>query len=47
MIWFFLAGWVAGAIGMVLFARWWLSNHVTRVTLDDLKKEIEEEKSDD
>ena len=27
MIWFFLAGFISGAVGMVLFARWWVLKH--------------------
>lgn len=45
MIWFFLAGWISGAVFMVLYARWWVHKHtVTKIYID---KEDEEEKSDD
>ena len=45
MIWFFLAGWISGAVFMVLYARWWVHKHtVAKIYFD---KEDEEEKSDD
>jgi uncharacterized membrane protein YedE/YeeE len=50
MIWFFLAGFIAGAVGVIMYARWWLRSHVTKVTpeeaLRDLRKLEEEEKDD-
>lgn len=30
MIWFFLAGMVAGAIGMLMYAHWWMGKHGTK-----------------
>ena len=44
MIWYFLAGMVAGATGMVMYAHHWVHKHATviRMPLDDRK-----EKSDD
>lgn len=29
MIWFFLAGMIAGAAGVILVLRWWVITHVT------------------
>ena len=42
MIWFFLAGMVAGAVGMVMYAGWWMRRHTKIVNIKDW-----EEKSDD
>ena len=48
MIWFFLAGFVAGAVGMVMFASWWIRKHMKRVTpeeaMHDLKLMEEDKK---
>ena len=48
MIWFFLAGFIAGAVGMVMFAGWWIRKHMKRVTpeeaMRDLKLMEEEDK---
>ena len=37
MIWFFLAGFISGAVGMVMLATWWMRRHATviRLTPDD------------
>jgi len=47
MIWFFLAGMIAGAVGMLMYARQWVRSHakVVRMTKDEFEKL--EEKSDD
>lgn len=56
MIWYFLAGWISGAVGMVMYSRWWVRKHTVRImcnTLDALDNAIKEtmenkeEKSDD
>ena len=41
LIWFFLAGFIAGAVGMVLFARWWIQKHIKRVTPDEALRDLE------
>lgn len=40
MIWFFLMGMVAGAVGMVMYARWWMQRHTTvvKITKEEVKK---------
>ena len=40
MIWYFLAGFISGAVGVVMFAHWWIHNHATviRVTEDDMEE---------
>lgn len=52
MIWFFLMGMIAGAVGMTMFASWWIHRHAKPVTSDDLaeilrKAEEEEDKPND
>lgn len=46
MIWFFLAGMIAGAVGMMMLATWWVRTHAKRVTLEEMKEEIEQMKED-
>ena len=50
MIWFFLMGMIAGAVGMMMFASWWIRTHAKRVTADEFEQELrkaeEEEKHD-
>lgn len=41
MIWFFLAGMVAGAVGMMLYAKWWMSRNVHEVTAEEFIDELE------
>ena len=43
MIWFFLAGFISGAVGMALVARWWVETHIEEVDLDELIREKKEE----
>ena len=31
MVWFFLAGFVSGAVGMVMFAHWYMERHIVEV----------------
>lgn len=47
MIWFFLAGFVAGAVGMVMFATWWIRSHVKRVTPDEAINDIQKMKNEE
>jgi hypothetical protein len=45
MIWYFLAGLIGGATGMVWFARWWMERHsvtVTKEEMDELIKKVED-----
>ena len=42
MIWFFLAGWISGAVFMVLYARHWVTKH-TVVKLPPLNEKEEDE----
>ena len=50
MIWYFLAGMIAGAVGMMMFSGWYMERHATVIHLhlpEDEDKEKTEEKSDD
>lgn len=42
MIWFFLMGMVAGAVGMVMLATWWMKKPAKRVTINELKSDLEQ-----
>lgn len=42
MIWFFLAGFIAGAVGMVMFAGWWIKRHMVKVSPEQALRDIEE-----
>ena len=47
MIWFFLMGMIAGAIGVILVLRWWILTHVTKITPEEFMKEIEDAEKDE
>lgn len=53
MIWFFIAGFIAGAVGTVMFLHWWMQNHIVKVTPEQAMRELKhmqnmkEEKKDD
>ena len=50
LVWFFLAGCISGAAGMILVAKWWMETHFEEVDLDELireKKEEEDNNGDD
>ena len=34
MIWFFLAGVIAGAVGMIKYSTWWVRKHVIPVRIE-------------
>lgn len=42
MIWFFLAGWIAGAAAVVMLLGWWARTHMKVIDVTD-----EEEKEED
>ena len=42
MIWFFLAGFISGAVGVILLLQWWIRKHAIRVTPEQMMKNIEE-----
>ena len=47
LIWFFLAGWVSGAVFMVLYAGWWVRKHITKVTPEEAMKDIQAMKEEE
>ena len=42
MIWYFLAGFISGAVGMVLFAGWWIRKHAVRVEPEQMLESLKE-----
>lgn len=44
MIWFFLAGWIAGAVAVIMWIMWWVRTHAIVI---DPEKSDEEDKTDD
>ena len=42
MIWYFLAGFISGAVGVVMLLLWWIRTHVIKVTPEQMRKDIEE-----
>ena len=47
MIWFFLMGMIAGAVGMVMYAHWWMRRHVKKVNADEAIRDIQRMKEDE
>ena len=47
MIWFFIGGWICGAVFMVMYAHHWVQKHITRVSPDEAIKDIEKMKEED
>lgn len=47
MIWFFLMGMIAGAVGVVLVLRWWFRTHMVKLSPDEMIREMEEIKEDE
>lgn len=41
MIWFFLAGWIAGAVAVIMWIMWWVRTHA--VMIDTEKEETDEQ----
>ena len=41
MILYFLAGWIVGAVGVILFIKYWIRRHVVKVTADQMIQDIE------
>lgn len=40
MIWYFLAGFIAGVVGVLMFLGWWLRSHVKRVTAEEMLNDL-------
>ena len=50
MIWYFLAGMIAGAAGVIMVLRWWIRSHMKRVTPEEAMRDLklmEEKKEHD
>ena len=47
VIWFFLAGFIGGVVGTVLFAGWWVRSHAKRVTMEEFMQEVEDSKQEE
>lgn len=41
MIWFFLAGWIAGAVAVFLYLNWWAKKHI--IGFYEIKEKEEED----
>lgn len=42
MIWYFLAGFISGAVGVIMVMMWWIRTHAIEVTPEQMMKDIEE-----
>ena len=43
MIWYFIAGFISGAVGVVMYAHWWIHKHTKVITTDELVREMNKE----
>ena len=46
MIWFYLAGFISGAVGAVMFIWWWIKTHIKRVSKEEMIRSLEETERD-
>lgn len=46
MIWYFLAGFISGAVGVILILQWWIRTHAIKATSEQMMKDIEEMRKD-
>lgn len=42
MIWFFIAGFIGGVVGTLMFIQHWIRKHAIKVTPDQMIRDIEE-----
>lgn len=47
MIWYFLAGFISGAVGIVMLIWAWFLRHVKRVSRDEMMRELKEMEHDE
>lgn len=47
MIWFFLAGMIAGAVGVIMLLMWWLRTHMQRISADEMIQDMEKIKEEE
>ena len=43
MIWFFIAGFISGVVGMMMYAHYWVKKHTVTIKLPPLNEEEEDE----
>jgi hypothetical protein len=46
MIWYFLAGFISGAVGVIMVLMWWIQAHAIKVTPEQMMNDIEEMRKD-
>lgn len=46
MIWFFLAGMIAGAVGASMFIWWWFKKNVRQVSKEEMMRALAEMEAD-
>ena len=46
MIWFYLAGFISGAVGVIMVLMWWARTHIIHVTPEQMIRDIEETRKD-
>lgn len=39
MIWFFIAGFISGVVGTVMYSKWWMYKHLTILKIEDIKED--------
>jgi hypothetical protein len=42
MIWFFLMGMIAGAVGVIMILRWWIRTHMKKVSPEEFFHDLHE-----
>ena len=50
MIWFYLAGFISGAVGVIMVLGWWIRKHMKKVTPEEAMRDLklmEEEQNND
>lgn len=47
MIWFFLMGMIAGAVGVILVLMWWFRTHMVKVSADEMIRDMEKIKEEE
>lgn len=47
MIWFFLAGFISGAVGVMMYAHWWMRRHATVIHMREMEEFDDEEEEDE
>ena len=47
MIWYFIAGWISGAVAMVMYANYWVHKHSVVVKIPPVDKEEKENENNE